>query len=884
MKFIISAFLQFLPFFVLGQSLPKAQDYLDRSDYKNAVPLYEKITNEAKLNHNLDLQVTAQNGLADCYIDLGATYKAMAILKQNIDLLNKATSKNYLLLAKTHQLLAICYDKLFLLEDYLKETNTFYCYYKKASPEKEIYKALYFAYVGRYYNMRFMVNKAFVYTNAALKIYHKNKKQKEVDTYIFYNAHLFTERNHAPTLAIKFQYVDSLRYFINKRYPFDNLKKARLMVSLAAPNIEVAVNLYYRSGDYNLNITCADRAISHYNEAIAMNDKLAGFYHPNAANLNSLKGLMYFYKKDYKKALENYDIGIKRLTISPYIFTNNNAVLFDLLKWKAWCLDDMYIQNNDTKLLFEIEKTLLLEEKYWVQYANTVFKSKERFNTNGYCASPYSAMTKNYYKLYKATGIKRYIDLYFEYDEKSKYSGLLENLYKERKGQAGNISDNSSIKTYEGFDNLLLKINGKIILNEDVKSTFDKRYKMYVSKQEQTDLFTKEKLVSLKDVQNKLKENEAVLSFNVYDYQGHFIPFVLVVSNDIIKVVEFKDLSNTSDHEILLFNLLERLNQNTIYKYEKEAFEYYKNYFKPVESYLSKNITHIKIIPSASFGNFPFELLLSSASTSNDFSKLPYLLNKYQFSYGLSSSISNIVENNVSKSNTFSVFNPSFSFKNLTELKESNTKSQEFADLFDAHLIQGKDATKKTFSKHLENDKIVTLLSHGSASDDEIESNKGIYFSDGFLSMNEVYNLKANCDFLVLGACESGVGYKNKEGNINLARAFTAIGVKSMMLASWKIDEKSSVQIISSFLKYLDSGCTKSEALQKAKLDYLAAASPRMANPLYWAGLNITGNNETIRLQQQNYWSLVLGLFVVVGLLVGRKFVPTLFRSMNKLR
>ncbi len=865
--------LLFFSFQTSGQALQKAQAYLDRSDYRHAVPLYEQISKEAKQGHNLDLEVEAKNGLADCYIDLGATYKAMAILKQNIVLLNKATYKNYLLLAKTHQLLAIGYDKLYLIEDYLTETTTFYQYYKKAAPEKEIYKALYYAYVGRYYNMRSIIDKAFRYTNAALKIYHKHPDQKEVDPYIFYNAHLFTERNHAPTLAIKLQYVDSLCYFINKRYPYDNLKKARLMVSIAAPNIEFAANLYSNYGDYNLNIKCADRAISFYNKAIAMNDKLAGFYHPNAAFLYSLKGLMFFYKKEYQAALKNYDFGIKRLTLTPFVFTNNNGLLFDLLKWKAWCLDDMYIKNKNPKLLFEIEKTLFLEEKYWVQYANTIFKSKERFNTNGYCASPYSAMAKNYYRLYKATGEKRYIDMCFRYDEKSKYSGLLENLYKERKWQSSTISDTSTIKTYESFDNLILKLNSKIILNEDAKSKFDKRYKMYVSVQEQTDLFTKDKLLSLKGVQNKLKENEAVLSINVNDQQGQFVPFIFVVSKDIIKVVAFKDLSNISEQEKKLFDLLKELNQNTISKYKKEAFEYYQNYFKPFESYLPKKVTHITIIPSVSFGNFPFELLLSAPSTSNDFSKLPYLLKKYQFSYGLSSSIANLVEKRVSKSTTFSVFSPRFSSRNLTELKESSTKSQELAHLYNANLIQDKGATKKAFSKHLENDRIVALLSHGSASDDEIESNKGIHFSDGFLSMNEVYNLKANCDFLLLGACESGVGYKSREGNINLARAFTAIGVKSMMLASWKIDEKSSSQIISSFLKYLDSGCTKSEALQKAKLDYLATASPRMSNPLYWAGLNITGNNETIELHQRNYWGLVLFFVGVVGVFIPLRYI-----------
>lgn len=355
MKGIFVAVFILLSVALEGQSLPKAQDYLDRSDYRHAVPLYEKITKEAKLNRNLDLQFTAQNGLADCYIDLGATYKAMAILKQNIVLLNKATSKNDLLLAKTHQLLAICYDKLFLVEDYLTETKTFYQYYKKAAPEKEIYKALYFAYLGRYYNMRYIVDKAFVYTSSALKIYHKHPNEKEVDPYLFYNAHLFTERNHTHNLAIKLHYVDSIRHFINKRYPYDNAKKARLYVSIAAIDLDEGADFNNpKVKDKSKALFHVNCAIDYYNKALQMNERFIGYFSSSSAYLNSLKGLMYFYKKDYKKALENYNIGIKRITLSPYNFTNNNAVLFDLLKWKAWCLDDLYIQKSETKLLFEI--------------------------------------------------------------------------------------------------------------------------------------------------------------------------------------------------------------------------------------------------------------------------------------------------------------------------------------------------------------------------------------------------------------------------------------------------------------------------------------------------------------------------------------------------
>ena len=864
MKLIIAVF--FLLFFnsISGQSLEAAQNYLDHSDYKQAVPLFEKIADEAILVKNLDLQVTAQNGLADCYLDLGATYKAMAIIKQNIVLLNKPTTKNFLLLAKTHQLLANGYDKLFLIEDYLTECKTFYNCYKKAAPDKEIYKALYYAYVGRYYNMRFIVDKAFIYTSAALKIYHKQHEEREVEPYLLYNAHLFTIRNHELNFAVKLKYIDSLRYFINKRYPYDNLKKARLMVSTAAPNIEVAANLYTKTGNYDANIICANRAIVCYDEALAMNDKFAGFHHVNAAFLNSLKGLMFFYKKDYKTALENYETGIKRLTLLPYVFTNNNVILLDLLKWKAWCLDDMYSINKDTKLLFEIEKTLLLEEKYWLQYAHAIFKNKQKFNTNGYCNSCFSEIAKNYFLLYQATGKISYIDLYFEYYEKSRYSGLLENLYKEKKGLSGNILDSIIVKTYETFDDLVLKTNNKILLNNNYKSAFNKQYNIYTASQKKLDLFNRDKIISLKEVQNKLKDNEAIITYNVSAIQAHFFPFILMICKNKTKVVALKsEKGDFHDQFPKVISILECLKQNDISNYKNLAFDLYKDYFKPIEDYLPKSVNHIQINTDDFFGNLPFEMLLSNQTKVNDFSKLPYLVKKYQFSYGLSSSLSNIVDKTVSKSDDVAIFSPGFSSKYLSELTASYIESKKLADLYDAHLISGKFATKKMFSKHLENDKIVTLLSHGKATIDEDESKKGIYLSDGFLSLNGVYNMKSNCDFLLLGTCESSVGYKNREGTINLARAFTAIGVKSMMLASWKIDERSSSQIICSFFKYMDKGCTKSEALQKAKLDYLATASPRMANPLYWAGLNITGNNETISLCPPNYLWWGFGLIPI---------------------
>ena len=868
MKYIFQTLLLLVACALNGQSLQEAQNYMDRSDYRNAVPLFEKITTEAKQNKDLSLQVTAQNGIADCYIDLGAYYKAMAILKQDVVLLNKEKIKNYLLLAKTHQLLAICYDKLLLLYDYLTECKLFYSYYKKAAPEKEIYKALYYSFVGRYYNMRFMVDKAFCYTNTALKIYHKNEEEQEVDPYIFYNAHLFTERNHAPTLAIKFKYVDSLRYFINKRYPYGNIKKARIILSIAAPNIEVATNLRYNSGIYSQNIACADRAISCYEEAIAMNDRFAGFHHPNAAMLNYLKGLMFYYKKDYKKAIENYDEGIDRLLFFKdkklTLFTTSPELLMDLLTFKALCLDGMYMKSKNIKLLYQINTSLIQSEKIWTGYSNEMITKGKDYFTLGYLTSPFAELLTNYYKLNQVSPSFFYKEKIFEYSEKSKYLALLESKMKETNPKLVTIDKSKLTNLFEElFLNTNHKINFKTSLNS-LKKKFYIENEKYNSKISQTEYYKNRQIVNLTDLQKTLSNKDAVVSFDTEGIETNYISALLITKKD-IQLINFGKVVPEKEEQTLFYKMMKGLHVDNIKQYATNSNLFYKKYFYPIEKVLPKDIKHISIIPNFIFDNVNFDLLVTNLPKQYAYKNLSYLGKKYDFSYLLSASVSNIENKTLNYQNSNSFFQPSFN--NKSGLSPLNTSLFDtITSHYDIDVYRNKKATKRLFLDKIANDKCVVLFTHGTASKDYDDTKKGVYLSDGFLNLNDFYKVKSSCDFVVLSACETNVGNnspQNHEGNINLARALTSIGVKSMLLSSWKIDEKSSAQIITSFLKYLDQGCTKSEALQKAKLDYLATASPRMANPLYWAGLNITGNNETIRLHQTNYWWWGLGLFPI---------------------
>lgn len=871
---ITSIFLLSVP--AHSQTLTDADNYLDRSDYKNAIAIYSKLQGEAKTIKSVSLLVQSQNGIASCYMELGARYKALSLLKQNAKLLKETKSKNYLLSAKTHQLLADNYNALALYEDYLEQCHLFYSFYQKAYPDKEIFKALYYAYLGRYYNIKFLMAKSEFYTTTALKIYHKNQNEAYlIEEYLIYLNHLFTIRNAGVPADERLIFADTTARSFSKEYPYKNIRKSRLLTAIAAFHLDIAASLA-TTDTHPAALKNANQAIAYYNQAMTINTEYAGFYHPNSAYANSLKGLMYFYKKDYKKALENYDEGIHRLTIFKQLgqtaFNNNNYQMLVLLRWKTWVLEEMYAQNKDAKLLYKINANLLLMEIVWTRYSHELMNSKEQFFTDTYNMLPYQYLVKNYYDLYQLTKNPLYLEKIFEYDEKSKYTSLLENLHQQKKtDNQNNINLHNLNAVNEAFENLLLKTNNKIPMPSPLAKyqfVFKEKLSVYQEEQKQAVLSNKNKIISLNEVQNGLTEKEALLSYPFQRYQNHFYPYALVILKNTIKIIPFKKVPGSGfTIGISVDSLMTSLKTNDIAGYKKHASSLYKKYFEPVERVLPKQVTHITIMPDAELSNLPFGVLLINDSRSSDFRKLPYLAKRFDFSYSLSASISKLNSNSVSHKNTLSVFTPSFQKKELSRLTASHKQGQTIAVTYSAQLVEGKSANLEQFRRHIKNDKVVAVFSHGQGFNDYSNTNKGIYFSDGFLDLKTIYGLQSHCDFLILAACETGVGLRERgEGNVNLARAFSSIGVKSMMLSSWKIDEETSLKITQLFLKHLQEGYTKSEALQKAKLEFLATASPRTASPIYWAGLNIVGNNDTILLKENNYywWSFAL-IFPVIG-------------------
>ena len=111
---------------------------------------------------------------------------------------------------------------------------------------------------------------------------------------------------------------------------------------------------------------------------------------------------------------------------------------------------------------------------------------------------------------------------------------------------------------------------------------------------------------------------------------------------------------------------------------------------------------------------------------------------------------------------------------------------------------------------------------------------------DGLLQVYEIFNLKLNADLVVLSACETGLGKQVKgEGLVGLTHAFFYAGTPSIMVSLWKVQDRSTADLMFSFYQHLDSTKEKTEALRLAKLELIG--QNRYAHPYYWAPFVLVG-------------------------------------------
>ena len=597
------------------------------------------------------------------------------------------------------------------------------------------------------------------------------------------------------------------------------------------------------------------------------------------------KGLKELYYHKYLKAQRNFTTSLK------YYFNKKQDILPTWLPTKG----EMRIINDPPKFLELLKRKLrvwnALAEKennpeFYQEAIKTAYTCDEFVNIQ--LEKDFSNRTKLQWRslasqiylmgLEACVMSQNYKDA-FHFLEKSKALLLLHEIdkneielplsIKERNLKFNNeiASIRSQIRSSSGLvkdslEEVVLSAEANLKSYQDSLSTI---YSQYFSK------YSIPTTISLDSVD--LKRNEVIIEYLMGLRVAGAEPeaYGLFLSNQkkhLFKVENVKALKND------IYEYRSLLNQPFKTKQDKERFEglAYSIYIALFPEKIQQDIKNKKltVIADNILNYIPFEALIT------DINKKTYLLEdtEVRYTYSLSFDQTNSKINRKTEEDFLGI--APVQFKDSLITLPNSKKELSFANNFyKGKLLLNEAATKQNFKELAKNYKILHFATHADASD---SLNPWIAFRGDKLTELEIGVMPQQADLVMLSACSTSLGeVRQGEGVLSLARGFFKSGAKTVISTLWNTNDKATAEITKDFYKNLSKGATKSEALHKAKLNYLKNHSGAEASPHYWASLVLIGDTGQL-LPANNFWllfmvflSVLLGLIYILYLLKRKK-------------
>ncbi|XP_066015313.1 tetratricopeptide repeat protein 28-like [Pocillopora verrucosa] len=184
----------------------------------------------------------------------------------------------------------------------------------------------------------------------------------------------------------------------------------------------------------------------------------------------------------------------------------------------------------------------------------------------------------------------------------------------------------------------------------------------------------------------------------------------------------------------------------------------------------------------------------------------------------------------------------------ITPLFCASKEAEIVGQLLGVQPLLGSRATKQAVLQAIPSVSLIHLAAHGNAARGEIAlspkctTNSTPQEEDYLLKVSDIEGVQVRAKLVVLSCCHSGRGLVKKEGVIGIARAFLASGARSVLVASWAIEDKATAKLMKQFYKHLVRGESASESLHQA-VQWLR--SNRFSKPSQWAPFVLMGDNVT---------------------------------------
>ena len=386
----------------------------------------------------------------------------------------------------------------------------------------------------------------------------------------------------------------------------------------------------------------------------------------------------------------------------------------------------------------------------------------------------------------------------------------------------------------------------------------------------------KTSIVTINSLQNDLKKDEAWITYHISSENtsglvNNVNGYGIYITSDIAHFFEIQKIDSLYN-QISLFS--KAISKPFAFKKDLKNYIQIGNdlYKTLIPQNIESKIKTITIVPDNELNGIPFEAFITSKEDRNSF-----LIKEYNISYTYSASFEKTFLENKQTTATGSFLgmaSKEFLNSDLSTLNYSIDEVKNIAKNFDHQKIYlDENSTKSNFLESLPNYNIIHLATHASAGND---SEPRIIFSDSTLYLNELYLTHNNANLVVLSGCETNTGEQEiGEGVLSLARGFFLSGSKSVLSSLWKVDDKATPKLMSSFYQHLLNGQTKSKALRQAKLDYLKTHQLSEASPYYWASFILVGDAQALSHKGFELWqilSLIFSLlFLVFSIIIFNK-------------
>ena len=600
-------------------------------------------------------------------------------------------------------------------------------------------------------------------------------------------------------------------------------------------------------------------------------------------------GELYLHQKRYALAVSHYSASIKELrslsrdtnkgdALFPVDNILSKSNLFESLYFKGRCELYQYYEKKERDMLqksvnsfkeallildvirnqYNFEKTMLSLNKMSIPLINSYIYSLLLLNEINPCL-------ENDNRIIEAIDRTKYTALRTlmqttKYDPDSHLPvyirECIDSLYK-------SIRYSENLELNGQLDNRGEK-QSPIVRNQLFESIYSLDTLVYSLKQQYPD-FNKDiynfSFYKINDIQALLPDSTGIIEY----FHNDSIIIIVAINKyqyQITHSICEADLTNKKN--ILRKSII--FSNNSEFRQTSEYF--YSELIEPIYHTI-KELKKIIIIPDMFFSGFPFETLSRSKNKDENSSESApdYLIKHFDLSYHFSLSLWGDYTTlynktpNIMWESDFSGFAPLSKKPNNSNglyLSHSKEEIESIAKIFIKNggkikTYNNTESTEEAISNELRNSRIVHIASHANSIRQEnsfIEvnntgnsinhKNKNLFFfPDGNLNLFEIYNLDVTSELVTLSVCSSGFGKHNiGEGIASLSHGFYYSGARNILYTLWNVSDFHSKAFMIKFYQYLNLGYSYSQALRKAKLDFINSG---FSLPVFWSGYLLNG-------------------------------------------